>query len=159
MHSYRHQPRGSRLFHGDPVQRIGNRPGGFVVRDNDKLGNGAHLTHHVVKRPMFASSSGASTTSSRQNGVGLIRKIEMIKATAVSAFSPPDSSITLACFCGGLDDDVDTGLQLILLVGQLSSARAATEQSWKDLLKLFVDQGKGLKDAFAGSAVDAVDRL
>ena len=54
------------------------------------------------KRPTFASSSGASTSSSRQNGLGLIRKIAKISDTAVSAFSPPDSSSRLrTCLPGG----------------------------------------------------------
>ena len=43
------------------------------------------------KRPTLLSSSGASTSSSRQNGAGLSSKIENTSATAVSAFSPPDS--------------------------------------------------------------------
>ena len=43
------------------------------------------------KRPTLCSSSGASTSSSRQNGAGLSSKIENTSATAVSAFSPPDS--------------------------------------------------------------------
>src|SRR5690606_2515144 len=46
----------------------------------------------AVKRPTLASSSGASTSSSRQNGAGLRRKIANTRATAVIAFSPPDSS-------------------------------------------------------------------
>ena len=46
----------------------------------------------AVKRPTFASSSGASTSSSRQNGAGLSWKIANTSATAVIAFSPPDSS-------------------------------------------------------------------
>ena len=43
------------------------------------------------KRPTLLSSSGASTSSSRQNGAGFSSKIENTSATAVSAFSPPDS--------------------------------------------------------------------
>src|SRR5690606_10621563 len=44
-----------------------------------------------LNRPTFASSKGASTSSSRQNGAGLSSKIEKTSATAVNAFSPPDS--------------------------------------------------------------------
>ena len=44
---------------------------------------------------MFASSSGASISSSRQNGLGRYLKMANISAIAVSAFSPPDSSCTL----------------------------------------------------------------
>jgi hypothetical protein len=39
----------------------------------------------------LASSSGASTSSRRQNGDGLMRKMAKMSATAVSAFSPPES--------------------------------------------------------------------
>ena len=44
--------------------------------------------------PMFASSSGASISSSRQNGLGRYWKIANINAIAVSAFSPPESNCT-----------------------------------------------------------------
>src|SRR5437868_4583229 len=43
-----------------------------------------------TKRPMLASSSGASISSSTQNGLGLNLNIANISAMAVSAFSPPD---------------------------------------------------------------------
>ena len=49
-----------------------------------------------TKRPMLASSSGASTSSRMQNGEGLYWKIANRSEIAVSAFSPPESSIT---FC------------------------------------------------------------
>jgi len=49
----------------------------------------------LEKRTTLASSSGASTSSSRQNGAGFSRKIENTKATAVRAFSPPDSKCRL----------------------------------------------------------------
>ena len=42
-------------------------------------------------RPMFASSSAASTSSSTQNGTGRTSSIANSRATAVSARSPPDS--------------------------------------------------------------------
>ena len=44
---------------------------------------------------MLASSSGASISSSTQNGLGLYLKMPNISAIAVSAFSPPESSCTL----------------------------------------------------------------
>ena len=40
---------------------------------------------------VFASSRGASTSSSRQNGAGLSWKMANTSAIAVSAFSPPDN--------------------------------------------------------------------
>ena len=48
-----------------------------------------------TNRPMLASSSGASISSSRQNGLGLYLKMPNISAMAASAFSPPDNSMTL----------------------------------------------------------------
>ncbi len=46
----------------------------------------------LARRPTLASSSGASTSSSRQNGAGFSWKMANTSATAVIAFSPPDSS-------------------------------------------------------------------
>src|SRR6185503_11648131 len=43
------------------------------------------------KRVVLLSSSGASTSSSRQNGAGLSWNSENTSAIAVSAFSPPES--------------------------------------------------------------------
>ena len=45
----------------------------------------------LQKRCTLASSKGASTSSSTQNGAGLSLKIANTKASAVSAFSPPDN--------------------------------------------------------------------
>src|SRR5450830_1033330 len=45
----------------------------------------------LQKRSVLASSSGASTSSSKQNGAGFNWNIENTSAVAVSAFSPPDS--------------------------------------------------------------------
>ena len=42
------------------------------------------------KRTVFESSSGASTSSSRQKGAGFSWKSEKTSAIAVSAFSPPE---------------------------------------------------------------------
>src|SRR5208282_5083138 len=43
------------------------------------------------KRSVFGSSSGASTSSSRQNGAGLSWNSANTRPIAVMAFSPPDS--------------------------------------------------------------------
>ncbi len=58
-----------------------------------------------VKRPMLASSSGASTSSRMQNGLGVYWKMPTSSENAVSAFSPPESSST---FCSL--DEVDAPL-------------------------------------------------
>ena len=50
----------------------------------------------------MASSKGASTSSSIQNGDGLAKKKENVRATAVRAFSPPEHCIIfLTSFPGG----------------------------------------------------------
>ena len=46
-------------------------------------------------RPMLASSSGASISSRKQNGLGLYLKIANMRAIAERAFSPPERSCTL----------------------------------------------------------------
>src|SRR5450631_2083425 len=56
-----------------------------------------------VKRAMFASSSGASTSSRIQNGLGVYWKIPTSSASAVSAFSPPESRSTFCNFFPGGD--------------------------------------------------------
>ena len=48
-----------------------------------------------VKRAMLASSRGASTSSRMQNGLGVYWKMPTSSASAVSAFSPPESNNTL----------------------------------------------------------------
>src|SRR5213594_977075 len=53
------------------------------------------------KRSVLASSSGASTSSSRQNGAGFSWKKENTKAIAVSAFSPPESRWMVVFFLPG----------------------------------------------------------
>ena len=49
----------------------------------------------------LASSKAASTSSRMHNGEGLMRKMENIKAIAVSVFSPPDSKLILVNFFPG----------------------------------------------------------
>ena len=44
------------------------------------------------KRSVLESSSGASTSSSKQNGAGFSRNSENTNDNAVSAFSPPESN-------------------------------------------------------------------
>src|SRR5215831_18520977 len=63
-----------------------------------------------VKRPTLASSRGASTSSRMQNGLGAYWNIPTSSASAVSAFSPPDSSST---FCRRLPGgDATTSIPL-----------------------------------------------
>src|SRR5918911_1607233 len=48
------------------------------------------------KRSTLWSSSGASTSSSTQIGAGLVRNTAKMRASAVSACSPPDKSDSVA---------------------------------------------------------------
>ena len=45
----------------------------------------------LINLAVFSSSSGASTSSSKQKGAGLIENNENTRAKAVRAFSPPES--------------------------------------------------------------------
>src|SRR5215469_4753972 len=66
-----------------------------------------------MKRPMLASSSGASTSSRMQNGLGWYWKIPTSSESAVIAFSPPESSNTFCNrFPGG---DATTSMPLSAL--------------------------------------------
>ena len=49
----------------------------------------------------FASSNGASTSSSTHIGAGLIKKTAKINANAVSACSPPDNKVIDCSFLPG----------------------------------------------------------
>ena len=85
------------------------------------------------KRPMLLSSSGASTSSSRQNGAGFKSKIENTSATAVSAFSPPDSWLMVLLRLPGGRAMTDTPAARRLLArrapGRRGRRRTAAETS------------------------------
>src|SRR6185436_9786343 len=89
--------------------------GGFVFVHGSGRPRGRPL------RPTLASSSGASISSSRQNGLGLYLKIANISAMAVSAFSPPESSCTL---CSRLPGG-DATISMPLSSGSFSSRRVS----------------------------------
>ena len=61
----------------------------------------ARLRSASANRPMFASSSAASTSSRTQNGTGRTSSIANSSATAVSARSPPDSIASACAFLPG----------------------------------------------------------
>ena len=80
-------------------------------------------------RTTLDSSRAASTSSSRQNGLGLTVRIENRRATAVSARSPPESSPRFCRrFARWLGLDVDAG-RAILVVAADQPSLATTEQS------------------------------
>jgi hypothetical protein len=67
---HHNQARHARLLHGHAVQRLRRFHGPLGVRDHDELRLARHLLQQPRQPPMLASSSGASTSSSTQNGLG-----------------------------------------------------------------------------------------
>ena len=66
-----HKLRDARLLHGDAVEDRAHFHGLAIVRDDDELRLAAHFRERILlKRPTFASSRGASTSSRMQNGLG-----------------------------------------------------------------------------------------
>jgi hypothetical protein len=119
-----------------------------------------HLRTIAPKRPTLASSSGASTSSSRQNGLGLIRKIAKIRLTAVSAFSPPDSSSRLrTCLPGGWATISTPVPSMILRSVSTQPRRPAAEQPREDLLEHVVDRLNVSTKRSRRRLVDLLDRL
>ena len=109
---------------------------------------------------MLASSSGASISSSRQNGLGLYLKIANMSAIAVSAFSPPERSCTLwSRLPGGWAIDVDSALELIVLVEQHQPGAPAAEQRAEGALEVLVDRRERLAEALLRGLVDLLDRV
>ena len=58
--------------------------------DNNELRIIGQTLDKPVEADPFASSRGASTSSNKQKGLGLIRNMAKIREIAVSAFSPPE---------------------------------------------------------------------
>src|SRR5688572_1312503 len=89
------------LSHGDAVQHFGglHRLLLWVTRTNCECSLISLIIS--VKRSRLASSSGASTSSRKQNGLGLVKKIAKRRLTAVRAFSPPERSVMDCSFLPG----------------------------------------------------------
>ena len=86
------QPDGTAHFVAffEPEHHIVRHAAGFFVRRFTNM-----RSSKSQKRSTFASSSGASTSSSTQIGAGFVRNRAKISATAVSACSPPDRSVSV----------------------------------------------------------------
>ena len=70
-----------------------------------------------------------------------MRNTAKISDSAVSACSPPDSSVIVAGFLpGGRGDDLEPGLQRIVAFDELQFRRAAVEQRREQLLEVLVDR-------------------
>src|SRR5580698_581096 len=104
-----------------------------------------------VKRPILASSSGASTSSRMQNGLGVYWKLPTSRARAVSAFSPPESSSTLCKRLPG--GDATTSMPLS---AEFSSS-VSFIKAWpppKSFLEVAVDFGEGFLEFLARNFVN-----
>jgi hypothetical protein len=120
------------------------------VRDEDELHRCDISRTMSQKRPTLFSSSGASTSSSRQNGAGFRSKIENTSATAVSAFSPPESCVDRAvALAGRARHDRDASLEHVL-ADELEIGVAAAEEPRELLLQAGVDAVEGVLEARAG---------
>ena len=95
-----------------------------------------------------------------QNGLGLFRKIASSSATAVSVFSPPESSDDapqlLARRAGG---DLDAALQHVGPVFQDDVRLPAAEQLAEQLLEVAADRGERVGEQLAAVGVDRVDHV
>ena len=88
---------------------------------------------------MFASSRGASTSSSRQNGLGLMRNMANIRAVAVSAFSPPERSVMFwSLLPGGWAAISTPGFEYVGLFREPELGPSAAEEAREGLLELGV---------------------
>ena len=108
----------------------------------------------------MASSSGASTSSSTQIGDGLVRNTAKISAIAVSAFSPPDSSVS-ACgrLPGGQAKISRPDFQRVVGIDQLQLGLAAAEQRLEQPLEMPVHRLEGFEQALAAFAVQIGDAV
>src|ERR1043166_3876020 len=95
------------------------------------------------KRSTLASSSGASTSSSTQIGEGLVRNTAKMSASAVNAFSPPDSSVSASS----------------RLPGGPELGGAAAEQRLEQAAEMAVDRIEGFEQPLAALAVQIGDAL
>ena len=105
------------------------------------------------KRSTLESSSGASTSSSTQIGEGLVRNTAKISDSAVSACSPPDSSVMrLRLLAGRAREDFETGLERIVGFDQLQLGRSASEQRREQLAEMLIDDLERAEQPFAALA-------
>ena len=112
------------------------------------------------KRSTLASSSGASTSSSTQIGDGLVRNTAKISASAVSACSPPESSvIDLRALARRPRDDLEPRLQRIVGAGQRKLGRAAAEEMLEEAGEMAVHRLEGREQPLAALAVQVLDAL
>ena len=111
------------------------------------------------KRSVLESSSGASTSSSRQNGAGLSWNIANTSEIAVSAFSPPDSRWMLLFFLPGGCAITCTPASRISSPVMTSFASPPPNSVGNSEPKWLVDAVEGLAQQLARLAVDLADRV
>ena len=111
----------------------------------------------LQKRSVLLSSSGASTSSSRQNGAGLSWNIANTSAIAVSAFRRREQVDRRILLARRLCHDLDAGIE-DLVAGHDQLCLAAAEQGREQLAEVAVHRVVGRLQQVARLAVDAADR-
>ena len=112
-----------------------------------------------ARRPTLVSSSAASTSSSTQNGLGWNWKMPTSSASAVSAFSPPESSSTFCNFLPGGEATISIPLSAWF---SASVSRRKACPPWKSLRErqpeVLVDARERLVKLLPRNLVDLLDR-
>ena len=86
---------------------------------------------------MFASSSGASISSSRQNGLGLYLKMrEHQRDGGQRLLAAREQLDALQALARRLRDDLDAALERVVLVEQREAGAAAAEERAERLLEV-----------------------
>ena len=108
---HRYQFGDSRLLHGHAVERLRGFHGALGVRDDDELRlRATSPCIRRVRRSMLASSSGASTSSSTQKGLGLIvEDRHQQRHGGQRLLAAGEQQHVLQLLAGGRGDDVDAG--------------------------------------------------
>ena len=108
---------------------------------------------------MLASSSGASISSSRQNGLGVLEQAEHQRDGGQRLLAAREQLDALQALARRLGNDLDAALERIGFVEQRQAGASAAEQRAEGRLEVPVDGGKGLGKALPRRLVDALDRF
>src|SRR5687767_7596920 len=148
------------LSHGDAVQHFGGLHRLFVVGDQDKLRVLAHFFDHIGE---------AVEISVIERRIDLVEKAERARLGqedrekeahgGQGLFSARKKRNGLQLFARWLNDDVDPGLEEIVLVRQHQPCLAAAKEAREDRLEFLVDGVEALFETQAANAVELDDGL
>src|ERR1700687_2565867 len=149
----------SRLLHRHAVEHIGGLHGAFVVRDDDELGVLAHFAHETGK---------ASDVCIVQWRVHLVEKTKRRRADEEKRedqthrhqrfLAARQQRHRLEALARRPYDDLDTGLEQVVLVGQDQPGVRAAEEARKHRRKLFVNRREGFSKLRAGCPIEPLNR-